>query len=200
MVRISLFDDMSLCTDAEVERMIPLVPEPRRSQALAFKHTFGRFACLKSYLMLAELLQKDFELEMFSIEVGEHGKPYLAGHSDIFFNISHCPKAIAVAVSDRPVGIDVESFRSFGDGLLEKTMNGSEKAEILASGNPQETFAMYWTRKEAVFKLMGTGITDNLHGILTDKTMTDTVVNHERGYAASVAVKCQDGPVEFYEP
>lgn len=196
MIRISLFDDMSLCSDAQVERMIPLVPEPRRSQALAFKHTFGRFACLKSYLMLAELLQKEFGLETFRIEAGEHGKPYLAGHPEICFNISHCLKAVAVAVSDRPVGLDVESFRSCGDGLLDKTMNGSEKAEILASVNPEETFAAYWTRKEAVFKLMGTGITDNLHGILTDKTMTDTVINRDKGYAASVAVYSQDGPVQ----
>ena len=198
MIRISLFDDMSLCTDAEVERMIPLVPEPRRSQAHAFKHTFGRFACLKSYLMLDELLQKEFGLETFRIETGEHGKPYLADYPHVHFSISHCQKAIAVAVSDRPVGIDVESFRRFGDGLLDKTMNGSEKAEILASANPEETFASYWTRKEAVFKLVGTGITDNLHGILTDTTMTDTIINPEKGYAASVAVNREDGPVRFY--
>ena len=198
MIRISLFDDMSFCTDSEVERMIALVPEPRRSQALAFKHTFGRFACLKSYLMLAELLQKEFGLNDFRVEVGEHGKPFLADHPDICFNISHCRNAIAVAVSDRPVGIDVESLRCFGDGLLDKTMNDSEKAEILESANPEETFAAYWTRKEAVFKLMGTGITDNLHGILTDKTMTDTVINREKGYAASVAVNSMDGPARFY--
>lgn len=196
MIRISLFDDMTLCTDAEVERMIPLVPEPRRSQALAFKHTFGRFACLKSYLMLAGLLQREFGLEAFSIEVGEHGKPYLAGHQEIYFNISHCQNAIAVAVSDRPVGVDVESFRHFNDALVDKTMNGSERAEIMASVEPKETFAAYWTRKEAVFKLEGTGITDNLHGILTDKTKTDTIINREKGYAASVAVYSKDGPVQ----
>lgn len=196
MIRISLFDDMSLCTDAQVERMIPLVPEPRRSQALAFKHTFGRFACLKSYLMVAELLQKEFGLERFRIEVGEHGKPYLSGHKDIHFNISHCQKAIAVAVSDRPIGIDVESFRHFNDALVNRTMNDSEKAEILASGDPEGTFSAFWTRKEAVFKLEGTGITDNLHGILTDKTTTDTFMNHEKGYVASVAVYSKDGPVQ----
>ena len=50
MINVSVFDDMTLCTDQEVERMIPLVPEPRRSDALKFKHTCGRFACLKAYL------------------------------------------------------------------------------------------------------------------------------------------------------
>ena len=188
MISISVFDDMTLCTDAEVERMIPLVPEPRRSDALKFKYTFGRFACLKSYMMLADLLHKEFRLDDFRIETGEHGKPYLADHPDIWFNISHCQKAIAVVVGNQPVGIDVESFRHFGDGLLEKAMNPSEIAEILASDMPEETFASYWTRKEAVFKLMGTGITDNLHNILTDKTRTSTTINRANGYVMSVAV------------
>jgi len=187
MINVSVFDDMSLCTDQEVERMIPLVPEPRRSEALSFKHTFGRFACLKSYLMLADLLKSEFGLEEFSIEKGEHGKPFLADHSDIHFNISHCQKAIAVVVSDKPIGIDVESFRRFNDGLLDKSMNPTEKEEILKSEAPEETFASYWTRKEAVFKMQGTGITDNLHHILSGGVTTGTKVNREKGYALSVA-------------
>ena len=187
MINVSVFDDMSLCTDQEVERMIPLVPEPRRSDALKFKHTFGRFACLKAYLMLAGLLHEEFGLDEFRMEVGEHGKPFIEGRSDIHFNISHCQKAIAVVVSDQPVGIDVESFRKFSEGLLDKTMNETEKAEILASAVPEETFATYWTRKEAVFKMQGTGITDNLHHILSGGVTTGTKVNREKGYALSVA-------------
>ncbi|MCQ2068141.1 MAG: 4'-phosphopantetheinyl transferase superfamily protein [Bacteroidaceae bacterium] len=187
MINVSVFDDMELCTDQEVERMLPLVPEPRRSEALRFKHTFGRFACLKSYLMLSELLRSEFGLEKFRMEIAEHGKPFLSGHPDIHFNISHCRKAIAVVVSDKPVGIDVEAFRNFNDGLLDKSMNPAEKAEILKSDTPQETFASYWTRKEAVFKMQGTGITDNLHHILSGGVTTGTKVNREKGYALSVA-------------
>lgn len=187
MIRVSQFNDMSVCTDAEVERMVPLVPEPRRSQALSFKFTFGRFACLKSYLMLAALLQAEFGLEDFRIEIGEHGKPYLVDHPDIHFNISHCQKAIAVAVSDQPVGVDVEMFRKVNDSLIDKCMNEREKADIISSVSPEETFIAYWTRKEAAFKLFGTGITDNLHGILSEKVATDTTINRELGYAISVA-------------
>jgi len=187
MINVSVFDDMTLCTDQEVERMLPLVPEPRRSEALRFKHTFGRFACLKSYLMLADLIREEFGLEEFRMETGEHGKPFLPDHPDIHFNISHCQKAIAVVVSDKPVGIDVEAFRNFNDGLLDKSMNSTEKAEILNSDAPQETFASYWTRKEAVFKMQGTGITDNLHNILSGGVTTGTKINREKGYALSVA-------------
>ena len=63
----------------------------------------------------------------------------------------------------------MEAFRIPSDSLLDKCMNAAEKAEILGSVAPDETFAAYWTCKEAVFKLYGTGITDNLHGILTLK-------------------------------
>ena len=137
MIRLRLFDDMSLCTDAEVERMLPLVPEPRRSQALQFKHTFGRFACLKSYLMLAGLLESEFGIKEFSISVSDHGKPYLTDRPEIHFSISHCRNAIAVAVADVPVGMDVETFRSFSDGLMNKTMNEAERLDILSSDIPQ---------------------------------------------------------------
>ena len=187
MIRVSVFDDMSLCTDAEVERMLPSVPEPRRSDALRFKHTFGRFACLKSYLMLAQMLHEEFGLDEFSMETGEHGKPFLTGHPEIHFNISHCQKAIAVVVSDQPVGIDVEAFRKYSESLLDKTMNETEKSAILASDAPQEKFAALWTCKEAVFKMQGTGITDNLHNILSGGVTTGTKINREKGYALSVA-------------
>jgi 4'-phosphopantetheinyl transferase len=192
MIRLRLFDEMSLCTDAEVERMLPLVPDSRREQALRFRHTFGRFACLKSYLMLEQLLRDEFGISNPRISVSEHGKPYLADYPNIHFNISHCLKAVAVVVADIPVGIDVESFRDYSDGLLDKTMNETERQEIAASDSPKELFASYWTRKEAVFKLHGTGITDDLHGILTTKETTDTMVNREKGYAVSVAVYSKD--------
>ena len=56
MIRISLFDDMSFCTDAEVERMIPLVPEPRRSQALAFKANHPSITIYKRWCLTVERL------------------------------------------------------------------------------------------------------------------------------------------------
>lgn len=187
MIRVSVFSNMELCTPEQVESMIPLVPEPRRSRALEYSHTFGQFCCLKSYLMLAELLHENFGLESFEISAGEHGKPYLAEHPDIHFSISHCRSGIAVAVSNHPIGIDIESFRKVSPSLIDRCMNAQEKASILASDNMEKEFSIYWTRKEAVFKLLGTGITDNIRDILTDKTVTSTDIDNKKGYTVSVA-------------
>ena len=183
-MRVSVFDDMSLCTEQEVNRMLPLVSAQRREQALKFKFVFGRFACLKSYLMLSDMTG----LKSFCFVYNEHGKPSIAGHPEIQFSISHCQRAIAVAVSDSPVGIDVESFRKADDALLHRTMNEDEIRMVEASDCRERTFIELWTRKEAVFKLMGTGITDDILTVLSDKTKTQTTVNAASGYVCSTAV------------
>ena len=66
-IRLTLFDDMSQCTDAEVERLLPLVSAQRREVALRFKFTFGRFTCLKSYVMLQQLVVHLRTVHLFEI-------------------------------------------------------------------------------------------------------------------------------------
>lgn len=53
-----VYDDMSLCTAAEVARMLPMASEQRCAQALRYSHVFGQFCCLKSYEMLLTLLKE----------------------------------------------------------------------------------------------------------------------------------------------
>ena len=184
---ITIFDDMSLMTEAEVQRMLPLVDEQRRDEALRYRHLFGQFACLKSWLMLKELL-KSLGISNLEMDKNEHGKPYLIRYPEVHFNLSHCKNGIAVVVDFSPVGIDIESFRRSNLSLLQKTMNPAESAWIRASSDPVEAFTQYWTKKEAVVKLRGTGLIDDLHHILDGEGYRlETHVNREKGYAWSVA-------------
>ena len=184
---ISIFDDMTQVTEAEVQRMLPLVDDQRRAEALRYKHLFGQFACLKSWLMLKELLQP---LRVNNLEMGknEHGKPYLVHHRDVHFNLSHCKNGIAVVVDFAPVGIDIEYFRKSNLALVKKTMNPFEAEWIRSSANPVEAFTQYWTKKEAVVKLRGTGLIDDLHFILDGEGYRlETQVNRVKSYAWTVA-------------
>ena len=211
-VRLMVFDEMSQCTDQEVERLLPLVSAQRREVALRFKFTFGRFTCLKSYIILQQLvnevigksdgcwwpLQQQLREWDGEFEYNEHGKPFMRSLSGgriegVDFSISHCKNAIAVAVSDRPVGVDVESFRHAEEALLRRTMNLEEQEQIRTAANPAEAFTRLWTRKEAVLKLRGTGLVDNLHDVLIPTpelppVVLDTTVNRDRQYACSLAV------------
>ena len=135
---VSLFDNMEQCTDEEVARLLPLVSEQRRVQALSYSHTFGRFACLKTYLMLCELVGKR---DLVFSYTGK-GKPLLQDYPDLHFSISHCKNGLAVAVDKQPVGIDIESFRTFSEALLERCMNPEEAGIIREAACPEQMFVM----------------------------------------------------------
>lgn len=184
---------MQQCTAEEVERMLPLVSRQRCEEALRFRHLQGRYACLKSYLMLHDMLVDEGIIckgEELSFVRNEHGKPSLEGYESICFNISHCKSAIAVAIDNTEIGIDVERFRTPSEGLLRYTMSDEEISIIQESDYPDRTFAAYWTKKEALFKYLGTGIRGDIPHLL-DSTPSDvvisTVVLPEKGYAYSVA-------------
>ena len=178
---------MSQIDEEEIRSLIPLVSDERREEAMRYKHLFGQFSCLKSYVMLRELLEQQGLSHPFRFKRNEHGKPFLADHPEIHFNISHCKNGIAVVVSDHPVGIDIESYRQVSDHLLRYTMNEEEYRIILESDDPVRTFTEYWTKKEAVFKLRGTGITHDLHNLLNGPEWVETQVNPEKRYAYSIA-------------
>ena len=153
---------MEECTDEAVQQMLPLVSAQRREQALRYKHTLGRFCCLKSWLMLYELLDEGMRGLMDKWEYNEHGKPSfhlspLTSH--LYFSISHCKEGIAVAVDETPIGVDIEAIRHVDNDLIERVMLSREREEINKASEPDRAFTRLWTQKEAVVKAQGTGIT-----------------------------------------
>ena len=151
----------------DFDAALPLLSEQRREQALKFKYVLGRKTCAMAYLLLCEGLQKEYGLtERPVFEYGEHGKPAIIGHTDIHFNLSHCREAVICAVSDKPVGIDIESPRTPRPSLINYTMNADEAERIRQAPDPSLLFTQLWTMKEALVKLTATGITDNLRDVL----------------------------------
>ena len=179
------------CTWDSVQAMLPMVSEQRREQALQYKHAFGQYACLKSYLILQDLLREHYGIEgdlVFSYN--EHGKPMLKEVSNIHFSISHCKEAIAVAVADRPVGIDVETLRMPSEALAEKVMDKGEKLRFDISDTPEDFFTALWTAKEAVMKCRGTGIVmEELPEILY-KVRDEMIIETTRPYPNIVCTLC----------
>ena len=149
-MKVVVFDRMEECTEAEVQRLLPLVSAQRREQALKYKHTFGQFCCLKSWLMLQDLVEIP-KYRDIDFRYNEHGKPYW--ENGPYFSISHCKAGIAVAVDDQPIGIDIETIRHADEELIARTMNEEERI-----GMDERKFTRLWTRKEAVVKAQGVGI------------------------------------------
>jgi 4'-phosphopantetheinyl transferase len=188
-----IFDDMAQCTEQEVARLLGVVSDQRRAQALAYKHLHGQYCCLKSYEMLMHLLHTTpYACHTPPIFLyNEHGQPRIEGGP--CFSISHCKNAIAVAISHSPIGIDIEHLRTAKPELVARTMNQGEQERIWQSQNPDWAFTELWTQKEAVLKMLGTGITslDGIKNTLValDNIELQTKVNIDKQYAYSIAFR-----------
>lgn len=175
--------------DFDLESALLELSNQRREQALRFKYEQGRRTCVLAYLLLKRALREEYGITENPIfEYGEHGKPSIVGHPEIFFNLSHCREAVACAVSDRPIGIDVESVRQFKESLVRYTMNEREVAQIMEAERPDVAFIRLWTMKEARLKLTGEGISNDLKMVLdeADKKQYTTVECLQQGYIYTV--------------
>ncbi len=95
-----------------------------------------------------------------SIRRGKNGKPY-AQDLDIHFSLSHSGNLAVCAISDCPVGIDVERMRKVDYRVAQKWFTVREQYYIFSEKRKQEKrFFEIWTKKEAYVKRIGTGISD----------------------------------------
>lgn len=114
--------------------------------------------------LLEQGLSRDFGLSLDPSDIirGPHGKPCLKSRPDIHFNISHCHGLAACALSDVPVGIDVENIRPFREHLLRKALTAEEQRFLdqKSTGDTarQEWFFRFWTLKESRIKHSGVGM------------------------------------------
>ncbi|MBQ3752445.1 MAG: 4'-phosphopantetheinyl transferase superfamily protein [Prevotella sp.] len=174
--------------DFDLQAALTEISEQRRLQALRFKFERGQRTCVLAYLLLKKALREEYGLtENPLFEYGPHGKPFIVGHPEIHFSLSHCREAVACAVSDRPVGIDVESVQRYRESLAQYTMNEQEQQQIAAAERPDVAFIRLWTMKEARLKLTGEGITNDLKSALSGGSWQFTTVERlDRNYIYTV--------------
>jgi 4'-phosphopantetheinyl transferase len=93
-------------------------------------------------------------------ESSEHGKPYLKGNS-CYFNISHSGDLIALAISDKEVGLDLEYMRERNFMALAEHSMQSKLSLIREAADPRMEFYRWWTVFEAGVKLAGLSVVNN---------------------------------------
>ncbi len=142
--------------------------EERRVKTLRYRREIDRKLCAASYVLLCRALQSDFDiLTPGRFSFNEYGKPYLAEHPDIHFNISHCEAGAVCAVSDSAVGADIQDMRPFTAETAKRVFSDEELLALTASSDRERMFARLWSRKEATLKMLGSGIAEDLRQVGT---------------------------------
>ena len=106
------------------------------------------------------LAEQGVRAEELAVTENEFGKPAFNPSLGLHFSISHSGERVMVAVSDRPVGCDVERIVPFDEAVARECLTDEELAlaRNLPSGSGRDmAFIRLWVRKEAYAKAVGRG-------------------------------------------
>lgn len=137
--------------------------ELSKASRFRFEKDQRRFIEVRGILrqILGAYLQKKPHTLQFNY--GNNGKPFLANNDTLQFNLSHSGNMALYAFAyNRNIGIDLEWIQQ--DIAIEEVANRffSEPEIVsmqqLAEPKRNELFFQYWTRKEALIKATGVGL------------------------------------------
>ena len=124
---------------------------------------------------------------------GEHGKPSLAEHPGLRYNISHADGIMAVVISEFECGIDCEPVRAYRPNVMKRVFGEAEREAVNSAPEAERDLMFFrlWTLKEAYVKALGAGLTfplreaefalegDKILTKLSGCTFTQYVINNE---------------------
>ena len=149
-------------------------------------------------LVLARYL--DVPPAVVRYELGPKGKPHLSGDlARIKFNMAHSDGLALVAMTrDLAVGVDIERMRDLPDAtaLADHHFSERECSALRAAPPPQRSarFLRYWTRKEAVIKASGEGLSRALDAFDVDTAPSSITVRTGLGQPEQTRWAMQDPP------
>lgn len=175
--------------DFDLDEAMTLLSEQRREQVARYKLEGPRRQAVAAYLLLRKALREMYGIYDAPVfEYDANGKPSILGHPEIFFNLSHCRKAVACVVADSPVGIDVEETCRFSDIIARYTLDDEEYESVVKADNPSQAFIRLWTMKEALLKYTGEGLRRDIKTVLrlSPANKVEFLTELHDGYVVSV--------------
>ncbi|MCB8816723.1 4'-phosphopantetheinyl transferase family protein [Desulfosporosinus shakirovi] len=127
-----------------------------------FKFPEDKLRCALGEYFVKQTFARRYGLPYAEVEkrAGEKGKPYLKTDLAFQFNISHSGDYLVCAITDIPVGTDVQTMVPLEKGCAEKILSARELSEW-ETLKPREAAAYLikqWTYKESYAKLKGLGL------------------------------------------
>ena len=177
-------------TEAQAIEQQEILSVDERDQASRFKFPIHRLRYIAAHHQLRRILSFCTGIPADAITFGysEHRKPYITNTeaTQHQFNISHSDNRAVYAVGlNHPLGIDIEKVRNKCNmDVVDRFFSELERS-LLAKLNGEDlerSFYRVWSRKEAIIKATGKGLSQKLSSFsvaITDVPETITVDNQE---------------------
>jgi 4'-phosphopantetheinyl transferase len=149
----------------DLPKLRDLLAPDEREKADRYRFEGDRRRSIVRRAALREILARyvDVSPAELAFLYGPQGKPKLAGpfcESGVEFNLSFSGETAICAVGRQPLGVDVERYRVVEDAAL-VAKRFFTPAEIRLQNEADDTnrvFLRHWTRKEALIKATGSGL------------------------------------------
>ncbi len=167
--------------DTEIfESLLPYLSSEEREKIGKFHFDIDKQLGLYSNVLIRLTACQDLGITNNNIlfERNKYGKPYLKNLPSFHYNISHTRNAIVLAVSDNPVGADIERIQKVKLDIAKRFFTNQEETYILNSTNQNQAFFEIWTKKEAYIKYIGKGLSISLNSFSVFDTNISKHINH----------------------
>lgn len=151
--------------DNVLNEMILDVSDEKKARLLRYRYDIDRKIGIYSDVLLRCMIgmTPSVDYKEINIKTSCTGKPYLASFPYYQFNISHTKNAVAAVLSEEPVGIDIEKIRDVDISIADKVFSDNELTWMHNKTEDKNLrFFNVWTKKEALVKYVGTGLTNDL--------------------------------------
>lgn len=174
MIKIYLID---IPNDIKLGRYIPIL-----KKYVNIDINYKSDQTLIAWLTVIKLLYKDMDNKNIKFKRDEYNKPYLMS-GGIFFNISHSSQKVAIGISMREVGLDIEQIKTPNLKIADKYFSNIERKYIYLDDNYikiRERFYIVWTLKESYLKYGGKGLRRRLNSFSVKIDDFDSVTVDDR--------------------
>ncbi|RQD65376.1 4'-phosphopantetheinyl transferase family protein [Desulfonatronovibrio magnus] len=157
-------------SDLNLDQSFSAIIHPSRLEtASRFKFAGDKARCIGAGILLSIAVYESALKISLPPEEGQlpHGKPYLLEAPGFHYNISHSRDWVVCAVSDKPVGIDIE-HSDRDAGLVAGRYFSHEENEYIASLPSSEHYGAImelWVLRESYLKATGQGLAFSLKDI-----------------------------------
>lgn len=160
MTEIYLIDSSVLEDERVFQKGLHMVSAKRAEKIKQFKNPAVARLSLGAGVLLVIALEKQERKESLDmISFGEYGKPFFP-NANFHFSLSHSGEYALCAVSDVPIGVDLQKIKEKIPANTKKILSKEEEQYLQRCANAQkiELFYRLWARKESLIKWDGRGL------------------------------------------
>ncbi len=156
MIKAAAYNCEALQNPFIFDQVYSLISPQRREHVDEAKTLKGKCERLGAAHLLEKLLWENHIQRPYVYSTTSQGKPIFIQPKNVDFSISHSNFFAVAAISDKPVGIDVERIRPYDKDLVERffTKYDLEYLESFKKSEVNKKFTEVWTFKEATCKMM----------------------------------------------